>query len=109
MAASAAPLAIGTRGTVGSLVRREIEYFQRLEQDPFSKKYARMSKSSNADTHRLKTTLGSLLMISWRRKRRSSSSYSSIGSSSFISSEEFDGIPGFNYKNLKANIAHMDL
>ena len=109
MAGSTAPLAIGTRGTVGSLLRREIEYFQRLEHDPFSKKNAGMSKSSNADTHRSKTTLSSLLMISWRKQRKRSSSYSSSGSSSFLSGEEFDGMPGFSYKNLKADIGRIDL
>ncbi|CAL1397777.1 unnamed protein product [Linum trigynum] len=31
MAAGAAPVAIGTRGTVGALVRKEIEYFTNLE------------------------------------------------------------------------------
>ncbi|GAU33443.1 hypothetical protein TSUD_380790 [Trifolium subterraneum] len=29
----AAPIAIGTRGTIGSLVRKEIEYFTKFELD----------------------------------------------------------------------------
>ncbi|KAB2601014.1 chaperone protein ClpB1-like [Pyrus ussuriensis x Pyrus communis] len=33
MAAATAPIAIGTRGTVGSLVRKEIEYFSKIELD----------------------------------------------------------------------------
>ena len=32
MAAATAPVAIGTRGTIGSLVRKEIDYFTKLVQ-----------------------------------------------------------------------------
>ncbi|GAB4830902.1 hypothetical protein Ancab_004930 [Ancistrocladus abbreviatus] len=111
-----APLAVGTRGTVGSLVRREIEYFRRLELDKQSANSKRHEKRSvdishsNGNTRSRTTTLGYLLNMSWRRKKRSSSS--SSGSGNFFpnmcsgvdvrdSNSRLDGIPGFSYRNLR--------
>ena len=78
---TAAPLAIGTRGTVGSLVRKEIEYFRRLELDhsEASKKLdvGNTSSAASFQTSRANTaSLGSLLSMSWRTKRSNSSSSS---------------------------------
>ncbi|KAL9236628.1 hypothetical protein vseg_011272 [Gypsophila vaccaria] len=111
---STAPLAIGTRGTIGSLVRREIEYFQKVE----SRKYVGVSKSIDASAgSRDKTaalpTLGSFLSLSWKRKRRSGNTSSSgrflpsMCSAVDVctdSSKRFGGIPGYSYKSLKSDI-----
>ncbi|XP_021719675.1 uncharacterized protein LOC110687342 [Chenopodium quinoa] len=120
-----APIAIGTRGTVGSLVRREIEYFRRLERDcgDTSKKleaktYVGVSrKTTSLPTSRVKTaSLGSLLSMSWRKKRRSnnncsSNSSSNNNSSSFLPSmcsavdvSESKRFGGFSYRSLKTDV-----
>lgn len=115
-----APIAIGTRGTVGSLVRREIEYFRRLELDCGdiskkleSKKYVGIGKTTSFPTSRVKTaSLGSLLSMSWRRKRRSNNSSSSSNNYSFFPSmcsavdvSESKRFGGFSYRNLKTDIS----
>ncbi|CAN1196968.1 Cardiolipin synthase (CMP-forming), mitochondrial [Linum perenne] len=78
MMSAAAPVAIGTRGTVGSLVRKEIDYFTNLEGG---------SSSSSSSSATRKVAAGSCgggtststsnssrrlwpWRISWRRKRR---------------------------------------
>ncbi|KAL2931490.1 Epoxide hydrolase 2 [Bienertia sinuspersici] len=117
-----APLAIGTRGTVGSLVRREIEYFRRLELDRGetskkveSKNYVGISNNTSKtsySTSRTKVaTLGSLLTISWRRKKRRNNSSSNNSNSTFLPSmcsavdvSESKRFGGLNYRNLKADI-----
>lgn len=118
-----APLAIGTRGTVGSLVRREIEYFRRLEcvetsKKPSPKNYVGISSNKTSfPTSRVKTpTLGSLLTMSWRRKGRKSNSTSSTSgsnnnSNSFLPSmcsavdvSESKKFGGFSYRNLKVDM-----
>ncbi|KAK9681598.1 hypothetical protein RND81_10G013900 [Saponaria officinalis] len=116
-----APLAIGTRGTIGSLVRREIEYFQKLDlhrPEHDSKKYqAFVSKSTDASASRSRTavpTLGSFLSLSWRRKRKSGntsnsgrflpSMCSAVDIVCSSESKRFHGIPGYSYKSLKSDI-----
>lgn len=124
-----APLAIGTRGTVGSLIRKEIEYFRRLELDcgetsnkcesktrvgiashtasfPSVKKPATSFSTTRAKT----ATFGSLLSLSWRKKRRNSSS-SNNNNSSFLPSmcsavdvSESKRFGGFSYRNLKSDM-----
>lgn len=130
MGTAATPLAIGTRGTVGSLVRREIEYFRRVELDrpessmkPCLKKLVPVSETNTttatSSSRSSKTiALGSLLTMSWRRKKRrvSNSNSSSSNTSSFLpsmcsavevsESKRFDGIPGFSYRNLKSDIGN---
>ncbi|GMH30272.1 hypothetical protein Nepgr_032115 [Nepenthes gracilis] len=110
---TASPLAVGTRGTVGSLVRREIEYFRRLELDKQSGSSKRLEKQSidashGNGSHRLRSnTLGYLFMMGSRRKKRSNN-----GGSSFLPSicsavevtdrsYKLDGISGFSYRNLR--------
>ncbi|XP_021851202.1 uncharacterized protein [Spinacia oleracea] len=124
---TATPIAIGTRGTVGSLVRREIEYFRRVDQvdcgetskklDP--KKYVGVSsKTTSFPTSRVKTSsssssssFGSLLSMSWGKKRRSNNNSSkNNNSSSFLPSmcsavdvSESKKFGGFSYRSLKTD------
>ncbi|GMH05322.1 hypothetical protein Nepgr_007162 [Nepenthes gracilis] len=115
MGTAAAPLAVGTRGTVGSLLKREIEYYRRLELDKQSQTLKRPEKQpinvsdNNGNRHSRSNSLGYLLTSSWRRKKRRSNS---SGSDSFFpnlcstvevtdSSYSLDGIPGFSYRNLR--------
>ncbi|GAB2298844.1 hypothetical protein Dimus_032922 [Dionaea muscipula] len=127
-----APLAVGTRGTVGSLLRREIEYFRKVELESQSVASNRPKKRSvNSVSHDDHTsgasrpsTLGSLLTMSWRRQKRrrscSSSSSSSGGGSSFLPSlcssvevtdcsRGLDQIPGFRYQNLREALEEINI
>lgn len=121
-----APLAIGTRGTVGSLIRKEIEYFRRLELDCGETSNKRESKTrveissfpsvkkpaTSFTTTRAKTaTFGSLLSLSWKKKRRNSSSSSNNNNSSFLPSmcsavdvSESKRFGGFSYRNLRSDM-----
>ncbi|KAK3188339.1 hypothetical protein Dsin_027900 [Dipteronia sinensis] len=118
-----APVAIGTRGTVGSLVRREIEYFSRFEtsfrkaaQSQGQQMIVDMGSSSRSTGH---SRHGFWFMIMcWKRKKRrggSSSSSSgflpSICSASEVSADKdrLNGIPGFNYRILKSDVNKLHI
>ncbi|CAN1826319.1 Cardiolipin synthase (CMP-forming), mitochondrial [Linum perenne] len=79
MMSAAAPVAIGTRGTVGSLVRKEIDYFTNLEGGSSSssssatRKVAAGSCGGGTSTSTSTSNSSRRLWpwrISWRRKRR---------------------------------------
>ena len=109
MSTSAAPLAIGTRGTVGSLVRREIEYFRRIELDHGETSKKPKPKSSVGFSSPSKTrTFGSLM--SWRSKKRRPSSCNSNTSSflpSMCSAVEVSESKRFSYRVLKSDVQNI--
>ncbi|KAL5578878.1 hypothetical protein UlMin_011320 [Ulmus minor] len=118
--AATAPIAIGTRGTVGSLVRKEIEYFSKFELDRHgsSSRKARGSILEMASSRGQSnwSSLRTLFLITtWKRKKpqRSCSSRNflpSICSVSEVSeSNRVNGIPGFNYTILKDDMNNLDL
>ncbi|RXH99382.1 hypothetical protein DVH24_011707 [Malus domestica] len=85
MAAGTAPIAVGTRGTVGSLVRREIEYFSKLELDPHGSSSSMKPlgqilgfTSGDSGAHCSKSSFR-ILVMTWRRRKRRGSSGSGIG------------------------------
>ncbi|CAA2954714.1 Hypothetical predicted protein [Olea europaea subsp. europaea] len=101
------PVEVGTRGTVGSLLKREIEYFKRLDLDRF--------EMSSLKSERHVGEIGSgrsnswpsfkLFPLNWRRKKRRNTG---IRPSMCSMVEVVDGggmseIPGFSYRNLKAD------
>ncbi|KAI3440135.1 uncharacterized protein J3R85_003742 [Psidium guajava] len=92
--ATAAPVAIGTRGTVGSLVRKEIEYFSKVR--------GASSQVEDADSRRGYLRLGfRFLAASWRRKKRL---VPRICSAVEVAERSFgvrSEVPGFNYRVLK--------
>ena len=115
--AAAVPVEVGTRGTVGSLVMREIEYFSRIELDRHGS-----GSSQRSQAHVVDVASGStgrsrrrfwFLIMTWRRKKRSSSSSSSTFLPSICSVVEvadnhrLNGIPGFNYRILKDDLENM--
>ncbi|GLT83248.1 hypothetical protein SLE2022_015480 [Rubroshorea leprosula] len=106
--AASAPVAIGTRGTVGSLVRKEIEYFAKLEIDTRG--------SSSGKAHGLLVDVTScsgqsrrhaglwFSMMSWRRKKqRAGAGFlpSMCSAVEVADSNQLNGIPGFHYRILK--------
>lgn len=111
----AAPVAIGTRGTVGSLVRKEIEYFKKFELERSCGSFRKPQGQQIVDVGSSKTSSFWSLKMSWKKKKRRGSSSSSNGSLFLPSicsavevanghSNRFNGIPGFGYKVLKNDV-----
>lgn len=105
----AAPVKVGTKGTVGSLIMQEIEYFRRVElscrgssQKPRTH-VADMASCSNP----AKPTSGSLLTHKKKRRGSSNRLVPSICSMVEVSDNKRPvGTSSFNYRNLKLD---MDL
>ncbi|MED6143889.1 hypothetical protein PIB30_009961 [Stylosanthes scabra] len=111
-----APVAIGTRGTIGSLLRKEIEYFTKFElettrarsslQKPqqhfLDRSFSMSSRSSLWD-----------LLPTWKRKKRSSTSgffLPKICSVSEVAdSNQLNRIPGYSYRILRNDFNNFHL
>ena len=122
--ASIAPIAIGTRGTVGSLVRKEIEYFTKLELDRHGSSRkpggthildmssSTSSSSGNNSNHSWPSFRFSTIM-NWKRKKQRSMSrrfIPSICSASEVEERnQLNGIPGFSYRILRDDIKSFEL
>ncbi|KAA8515488.1 hypothetical protein F0562_018901 [Nyssa sinensis] len=105
------PVEVGTRGTVRSLVMKEIEYFSKLELDchgSFRKPQEHVvnlaSRSGNSWP-----SFGFRVMTCRRKKRRGSGFLPSICSQVEVAdSHQLNGIPGFSYRNLKADVKKFE-
>ncbi|KAE7995460.1 hypothetical protein FH972_000249 [Carpinus fangiana] len=105
-----APVAIGTRGTVGSLVRKEIEYFRKIEIDRCGS--SRKPQGQIVDVASTSGRSASrpsfwFLMMTWKRKKQRSSSgiLPSICSAVEVAdSNRLNRIPGYNYRILKNDL-----
>ncbi|CAL5344544.1 unnamed protein product [Camellia sinensis] len=100
---------VGTRGTVASLVMKEIEYFSRLELDRHGssrkpQEQHKMDVGSSKGTS-TRPSFGFLAMT-WRRKRRRGNGLRPRMCSvvEVEDSHQFNGIPGFHYRNLKSEV-----
>ncbi|XP_062088730.1 uncharacterized protein LOC133795291 [Humulus lupulus] len=122
--ASTAPIAIGTRGTVGSLVRKEIEYFTKLELDrhgnsgkPRGPQILDMASSTTSrrgnNGNNSWPSFRFLMIMTWKRRKQRSTSWSFIPS--LCSASEVDernrlnGAPGFNYRILRDDLRSFEL
>ncbi|XP_020225472.1 uncharacterized protein LOC109807363 [Cajanus cajan] len=107
----AAPVAIGTRGTIGSLVRKEIEYFTKIELE-------RRGSSQKPQQHFVEMDMVSgrsycmsrpsfwVLLTTWkRRKRRGTSGFlpkiCSVADVAESERNQLNRIPGYSYRILK--------
>ncbi|KAI4298663.1 hypothetical protein L6164_032196 [Bauhinia variegata] len=113
--AAPAPVAIGTRGTVGTLVRKEIEYFAKFELERRGNSQNLRSQIvgmvSRRDYSIPKSSFW-VLLLTWRRKKRR-------GSSGFLpricsvaevaESNQFNRIPGYDYRILKNDMNNFQL
>ncbi|XP_057962578.1 uncharacterized protein LOC131154090 [Malania oleifera] len=105
--AAAAPVKIGTRGTVGSLVMKEIEYFSKLELEHRAScsRVPRPVDVGSSSGHS-RPSFWSLTMTWKRKKRRGSGSgfLPNICSAVEVAeSHRLNGVPGFNYRILKSD------
>ncbi|PRQ28499.1 hypothetical protein RchiOBHm_Chr5g0003701 [Rosa chinensis] len=112
--AARAPVAIGTRGTVGSLVRREIEYFGKLELDRRGssvKPRGKMVDMSSRNCDSSRPSFWFLRMTwKWKRQRGSRRFLSNICSAAeVVENNRLNGIPGFNYRSLKDDIDNLSI
>ncbi|KAM0007266.1 hypothetical protein Hdeb2414_s0146g00813471 [Helianthus debilis subsp. tardiflorus] len=109
--AAEAPIKIGTKGTVGSLMMKEIEYFNRLE--VLSKKHGlhvpEAAASTNSGQSKPKIDHHSV-NIAPRRKKRSNKFVPSICSA--IDVADHNGrkmVSGFGYRTLKADVGRLQV
>ncbi|XP_044460478.1 uncharacterized protein LOC123192078 [Mangifera indica] len=104
--AATAPVAIGTRGTVGSLVRREIEYFSKFELEGRATSF-RKPQGQIIDSGHSRHSFW-FMKISWKRKKRRGSSSGFLPSVcsavEVADSNRSNTIPGFNYMILKSDV-----
>ncbi|GFZ12507.1 hypothetical protein Acr_23g0008920 [Actinidia rufa] len=110
--AARTPVEIGTRGTFGSLVVKEIEYFSQLElgcQDKSEKPRCQFPKTASTSAHSRPQKLGSLLKTPKRKKKGGSKFIPSMCSMVEVAESTRPNmtISGFNYRNLKADVKKM--
>ncbi|KAL3850854.1 hypothetical protein ACJIZ3_012736 [Penstemon smallii] len=102
------PLEVGTCGTIGSLLKREIEYFRRLEIEHVD--FDRNSEEINVGGRNSWRSFMSL-MGSWRKKkRRNSGIRPGICSKVEVANNRgLNEIHGFSYRNLKADSKRFEV
>lgn len=121
MGATSSPVEVGTRGTVASLVMKEIEYFRGLELESrkpqehivgvgVASTSSRRSSSSSSSSSNFLPSFGFLVMTWRRKKRRGSGGFvPSMCSAVEVEDNSLNGIPGFNYRNLKDDVKKYQL
>ena len=106
------PVAIGTRGTIGSLVRKEIEYFSKFElgnsQRP-QPHYVDMVSSRGYSSCR--PSFWVFLMTGKRRKRRGSNVFvpKMCSVAEVVENSKWNRVPGYGYRILKDDINNFHL
>ncbi|XP_061345469.1 uncharacterized protein LOC133291261 [Gastrolobium bilobum] len=113
--AAPAPVAIGTRGTIGSLVRKEIEYFAKfeLEKRGNSQKpqphFVDMVSSRGYSTSR--PGFWFLLMTGKKRKPRGTNGFlpKICSVAEVAENNQLKRIPGYSYRILKDDINNLQL
>ncbi|KAI9123631.1 hypothetical protein K1719_004931 [Acacia pycnantha] len=113
------PVAIGTRGTVGSLVRKEIEYFTMFELERRGCRSQRQQQPPRTQAVDQVSARGFsscrpsfwLSLMTWKRKKRRLSSSGFLPKICSVSevaeTHHLDRIPGFSYRILTNDINHF--
>ncbi|KAK8496657.1 hypothetical protein V6N13_062861 [Hibiscus sabdariffa] len=118
-ASASAPIAIGTRGTVGSLLKKEIEYFTKFELEAKGRASVGQSWKSQVQVemdcrngHPRPSFWFSI--TGWKRKKRRAGSNNNNNNGGFLPSmcsaievadmNRFNRFPGFNYRILKNDV-----
>lgn len=99
-----APVDIGTRGTVGSLLQQEIEYFKRLELgqcENLEKPRAQISYMVSAGCSSSTTKSGYVTMGKKKKKKNGGGFLPSICSALDVVNNRQEKKTGLSYKNLK--------
>ncbi|CAI9087808.1 OLC1v1021983C1 [Oldenlandia corymbosa var. corymbosa] len=122
MAARTAPLEVGTRGTVGSLLKKEIEYFRRLQLDCCGT-CAHQSHHQHRHVPEMASNASkswtSFRFLPWKRKKRRGINVNAASTSSgivrpgicsmveVVNSRRWNDAPSFGYKNLRADMEEV--
>ncbi|XP_034678013.1 uncharacterized protein LOC117908499 [Vitis riparia] len=105
------PVEIGTRGTVGSLIMQEIEYFSRLEighKDCSQKPQCKIADAISSGSHSI-PKFGIMIKAQKKKKRGSRLLPSMCSIVEVADSNQPNGISGFTYRNLKADVKKLQL
>lgn len=107
--AAPTPVAIGTRGTIGSLVRKEIEYFSKFELGISQRPQRRMVSSRGYSTSR--SSFWVLLMTGKRKKQKGTNVFlpKMCSAAEVAESNKWNRIPGYGYRTLKDDINNFQL
>ncbi|XP_059294767.1 uncharacterized protein LOC132047800 [Lycium ferocissimum] len=104
------PVEVGTRGTVGSLLKKEIEYFRKVELD--CSKGSSNNKSQKSTVEINSSGGGNswpsfgFLTMKWKKKKRRGNGGVLPAMCSMVEVSEsckMNEIPGFSYRNLKVD------
>ncbi|KAB2086309.1 hypothetical protein E1A91_A04G022900v1 [Gossypium mustelinum] len=95
------PIEIGTKGTVGSLVMQEIEYFNMLELEL-------SSRESSKKPHG-RPIVGPVVAAEKKKKRGASKLVASICSMVEVSENRPVGVSGSGFRNLKSDSKKLEI
>ncbi|KAL5978489.1 hypothetical protein ACLOJK_029606 [Asimina triloba] len=107
--AATAPVAIGTRGTIGSLVLQEIEYFRRLELDCCETTHKLEAQTTTRGPACCGTRIkfGSAVMIAVKKRKtknkRKRDFLPSLCSTIEVVDDQATRVQRFSYRNLKTD------
>ena len=104
-----APVEVGTRGTVASLVMKEIEYFRGLELDRRPREHMVEGMGGSSRRNSNSWLSFAFVVMTWRRKKRRSGGGLLPRMCSAVEVADMNGISGFSYRNLKADVKKYDL
>ncbi|KAK7348477.1 hypothetical protein VNO80_23035 [Phaseolus coccineus] len=110
--AAPTPVAIGTRGTIGSLVRKEIEYFSKFDLGNSQRPQPHfVDMASNRGYSTSRPSFWVLLMTGKRRKRRGSNVFlpKMCSVAEVVESSKWNRVPGYGYRILKDDIHNFHL
>ncbi|XP_019171514.1 PREDICTED: uncharacterized protein LOC109167064 [Ipomoea nil] len=105
---ASAPVEVGTRGTIGSLLKKEIEYFRKLEME-FSCGGSPLKPQSSVGGGSSSSWpgFGFLMMLKWKKKKRRVSGGGGLQSVCSLvdvsDTHRMNEIRGFSYVNLKVD------
>ncbi|XWS11199.1 hypothetical protein CRYUN_Cryun38cG0063600 [Craigia yunnanensis] len=105
------PVEVGTRGTVGSLIMQEIEYFSRLElscRDSSKNPHLNVRDVASSSSQS-RPIVGPVVATQKKKKRGGSKLLPSICSTVEISENRSVGISGFSYRNLKSDVKKLQV
>lgn len=109
MAAAYTPVDIGTKGTIGSLVMKEIEHFSQLElssQGNSKNIQSRLADMTCSSCHS-RPPVGSALATQKKKKRGSRHLPSMCSMVEVSGNNRPTGISSFSYRNLKSDVKRL--
>lgn len=104
------PVEVGTRGTIGSLLKKEIEYFRKVEMDCCKGSSNNKSQKSSVEIDSCGGNSNwpsfGFLTMKWKKKKRRGTGGALPAMCSMVEVSEsckMNEIPGFSYRNLKVD------